>query len=177
MRDVVISTPRLLLVAPEMEDCDALISFWQDPETMQHIGAGGTWDLDAYRDRIERAVRMHNEHGMTFWTVIEKASGDIIGQGGLVPIEFDGPEIELGYRLGKPYWGKGYATEIAQASAAHAFDSLGVDELVAVCYEENLASRAVLSKAGFVEAGLSDVYYGVTLIVHRMMRESCESIR
>ncbi len=177
MRDVVISTPRLDLIAPVIDDCESLIGYWQDPETMQYIGAGDTWEPEAYRERIERAARMHNEHGMTFWTVIERESGDIIGQGGLVPIEFNGPEIELGYRLGKQYWGKGYATEIAKASAAHGFDSLGIDELVAVCYKENLPSRKVLKNAGFVEAGESDVYYGVTLIVHRMMREGHASIR
>lgn len=171
MREVVFSTARLDLVVPLMEDSEALIGYWSDPETMKHIGAGRAWDLEAVVERIERAIRMQREQGMTFWTVIEKESGSAIGQGGLVPIEFDGPEIELGYRLGKAHWGKGYATEIAKASAAYGFGEMGVEELVAVCYAENLASRRVLIKAGFKEVGESDVYYGVATVVHRMRKE------
>lgn len=174
---VVVKTDRLLLCAPSLDHLDTLASLWGDPETMKYIGAGGAWTREQIAERLQRAIRTQQEHGMTFWTIIEKDSGSIIGQGGLVPIEFDGPEIELGYRLGKEYWGKGYATEIARASAAYGFDTLGVDELVAVCYEENLPSRRVLIKAGFQEVGESDLYYGVRTIVHRMTKDDAPGIR
>ncbi len=176
-RDIVIQTDRLLLLVPSMDDCGALHELWSDPETMKYIGAGGVWTRAQIEERLQRAMRTQQEHGMTFWTIIERASGSIVGQGGLVPIEFDGPEIELGYRLGKEHWGKGYATEIARASAAYGFDTLGVDELVAVCYEENLPSRRVLHKAGFHEVGESDLYYGVRTIVHRMTKDGAPGIR
>jgi len=176
-RSVISETDRIALHAPDMSHVNALAAFWSDPDTMRYIGAGGVWTRDQVCARIERAIRMHDEQGMTFWTVVEKASGKVIGQGGLVPIEFDGPEIELGYRLGKEYWGKGYATEIAQASAAYGFEKLDVDALVAVCSAENLASRRVLIKAGFAEVGESDVYYGVPTVVHRMGRDGKPGIR
>ena len=90
----------------------------------------------------------------------------LIGQGGLVPINFNDPETELGYRLGRDHWGNGYATEIARATAAYGFERLRLDRLVAVCYEENLGSRRVLRKSGFRELGESDVYYSVRTILH-----------
>ena len=168
VRKTVLTTERLMLVAPDMDDCDALCRLWSDPETMRYIGAGGTWSREQVVERIERAIGMQRDRGMTFWTVVEKDSDEVIGQGGLVPIEFNGSEIELGYRLGRAHWGKGYATEIARAAAAYGFDTLDLDALVAVCYAENLPSRRVLIKAGFHEAGESDLYYGVKTIVHRM---------
>ncbi len=177
MRQTVCETDRLVLVAPHESDIDALCALWGDAETMKHIGSGEPWSKEKVTQRIERAMRMHEEQGMTFWTVIEKSSGKVIGQGGLVPIEFDGPEIELGYRLGKDHWGKGYASEIARASAAYAFEQLGIEELVAVCDPANLASRRVLIKAGFNEVGESDVYYGVPTIVHRITKDGMPGIR
>lgn len=168
VREVVCSTPRLDLVVPMTEDCGALEVLWSDLETMRYIGDGSAWDLSKIRERIERAIRMQRDRGMTFWTLIERDSGLVIGQGGLVPIDFNGAEVELGYRLGKSFWGKGYASEIARASAAYGFESLGLKKLVAVTDRENLASRRVLIKTGFVEEGVSDVYYGVPTIVHRM---------
>ena len=151
-----------------------LADMWGDPETMRYIGDGSGWTREKVDERIERAIKTHRDQGMTFWTVIERANGLVVGQGGLVPIEFNGDEVELGYRLGKAYWGKGYASEIAHASAAHGFGALGLGALVAVCYPENLASRRVLIKTGFVEDGESDVYYGVRTVVHRMVRDPME---
>ena len=172
MREVVCSTARLDLVVPTMEDCRALATMWGDPETMRYIGDGSGWTREKVEERIKRAIERQQDRGMTFWTVIERSSGEVIGQGGLVPIEFNGDEIELGYRLGKAHWGNGYASEIARASAAYGFEELGFEALVGVCNAENLASRRVLIKAGFVEDGESEVYYGVPTVVHRMRRNS-----
>lgn len=168
MREVITATARLDLVAPGIEDCEPLSELWGDPETMRFIGDGSAWDRAKISERIERAIGMQRDRGMTFWTVIERESGAVIGQGGLVPIEFNGPEVELGYRIGRAHWGKGYASEIARASAQYGFESLGLEKLVAVTHHDNLASRRVLIKAGFVEIGESDVYYGVPTVVHLM---------
>jgi len=166
MRKPLIQTECLNLCVPSMDDLDALASMWSDPETMKYIGAGGAWPREKVRERIERAIETFNEHSLCFWTVIERGTNTIIGQGGLVPVNFNGPEIELGYRLGKDHWGKGYATEIARATAHYGFEKLKLDRLVAVCYEQNLGSRRVLIKSGFRELGESDVYYAVRTILH-----------
>lgn len=177
MPDLITQTERLTLRVPTMDDVDVLAAYWSDPETMKYIGKAGTgWTREQVVERIERAMRFCSEHGMTFWTVVENESGTVIGQGGLVPIEFNGPEIELGYRLGKPHWGKGYATEIARASAAYGFERFGHDRLVAVSYPENIASRMVLEKTGFEERGLTDVYYEVTCMHFELTRERWESL-
>ncbi len=177
MTDLITQTERLTLRVPTMDDIDVLASYWSDPETMKYIGKGGTgWTREQVVERIERGIRFCAEHGMTFWTVVENDTGTIIGQGGLVPIEFNGPEIELGYRLGKAHWGKGYASEIARASAAYGFETLGHERLVAVSYPENIASRRVLTKAGFEELGSTDKYYETTCVIYELTKERWDSV-
>lgn len=171
MTGIITQTDRLTLRVPTLEDIEPLCVLWSDPQTMKYIGKGGTpWTRDMVTERIERAIRFCAEHGMTFWTIIENDSGSVIGQGGLVPIEFNGPEIELGYRLGKPYWGKGYASEIARASAGYGLDRLGHDRLVAVTYPENAGSRRVLEKTGFIELGMSDLYYETSCVLYELTK-------
>ncbi len=171
---VIASTDRLALRAPTHGDLTPLAELWSDPETMRYIGPGDPWDEAKVRERIERAVRTHAETGMTFWTVCDR-DGTVMGQGGLVPIGFNGPEVELGYRLGRAFWGRGYATEIARLSRDHAFGPLGLDRLVAVTHPENHASRRVLAKVGFRETGMSDVYYGVRCLTHQLTRDMLDA--
>lgn len=166
MRKPIIRTQRLDLCVPSVDDVDALAAMWSHSETMKFIGTGQPWTPDKVAQRIERAIETFKEHGVCFWTVIHRETNSIIGQGGLVPISFNGPEIELGYRLGKSHWGNGYATEIARAAAAYGFETLKLDRLVAVCDPENLGSRRVLKKSGFRELAESDLYYAVRTILH-----------
>ncbi|RMH27479.1 MAG: N-acetyltransferase [Planctomycetota bacterium] len=166
--ELVARSERLSLVAPSMEHLDALCAMWSDAETMRYVGKGLAWTREEVAARIERAMKSHAERGMAFWTIVRNGDGVVLGQGGVVPIEFDGPEIELGYRLGRAHWGRGYATEAAGLTRDHAFGALGVGRLVAVTYPENVASRRVLAKVGFRETGESDKYYGVHAITFEM---------
>lgn len=171
---IVATSQRLALRVPSMDDLDALAAMWADPETMRYIGKGLTWSRDEVAARIERAVRSHAERCMTFWTMV-RHDGLVLGQGGVVPIDFDGPEIELGYRLGRAHWGCGYATETARLARNHAFGALGVERLVAVTYPANLASRRVLAKVGFRETGETDKYYGVRSVRYALESDKWQS--
>jgi RimJ/RimL family protein N-acetyltransferase len=64
-------------------------------------------------------------------------------------------EVELGYGLRKPSWGRGYASEIAQALVRRAFGEMGIDRLVASVTVANVASVRVLEKAGLRRTGIS----------------------
>jgi RimJ/RimL family protein N-acetyltransferase len=66
----------------------------------------------------------------------------------------DGEHPEVGYWLGVPFWGKGYATEAARALIDHAFGELGYDVLVSGARVSNPASRRVLQKCGFEWTGV-----------------------
>jgi RimJ/RimL family protein N-acetyltransferase len=160
-----------------MAHLGSLAAMWADPETMRFVGAGKPWTEPEVRERLERAIAMHERTGMAFWVVrlidADGNPGEIIGQAGVVPVEAKGPEIELGYRLGRAHWGRGYATEAALACANYATDPMGplrLDRLIAVAYPENIASRNVLTKAGFAELGESDRYYSVPCSLYELVR-------
>lgn len=93
----------------------------------------------------------HYERGdrYGFWAAIEKASGDFLGWFHFRPGDDAKPdEPELGYRLRRPAWGKGYATEASRALIHMGFTELGVRRVIAYTSEDNIASRRVLEKSG-----------------------------
>ena len=91
--------------------------------------------------------------------MIERDSGALIGDAGLYLLDGRGPEVELGYTLGRQWWRRGYGTELARALLIAACDEFGLDELVAVADPANAASTRVLDKAGMQPAG-SRLAYG-----------------
>ena len=54
----------------------------------------------------------------------------------------------MGYLLGRPYWGRGLATEAARVSVQYGFESLGVETIVAIVHPDNVASQRVIEKLG-----------------------------
>lgn len=76
----------------------------------------------------------------------------IIGSCGFGRVDETG-EIELGFLLAQKYWGKGLATEIAEAAMLYGFNKLGFREIIALTDLENIASQRVLEKIGFTKRG------------------------
>ncbi len=103
------------------------------------------------------------EHGFSLWLATEKATGAVVGDCGLQPLEFRGPEVELGYRLGRRHWGRALATEAATVCLRTGFEELGLERIVAVAYPDNAASRRVLEKIGFRYEGLGRHYGGAAV--------------
>ncbi len=85
------------------------------------------------------------------YSVTLAATGQFIGCAGLENSRGNG--LEIGYWIGQPFWGKGYATEAAQALVDVAFRNTEIDVLRASCRESNAASRRVIHKCGFQYAG------------------------
>jgi RimJ/RimL family protein N-acetyltransferase len=76
---------------------------------------------------------------------------------GMIGLELAGREAEVGYWIGKPYWGQGYASEALEALADHGFRKLGLERLTAAAMPENPASIRVQEKNGFVFAGTGEI--------------------
>lgn len=143
-----ITTPRLLLRPFTADDHAAIHAVYADPEVMRFVGHGAhrrpadtTTALRGYADAL--AAR-----GYGFVAVVERATGDVIGDAGLHPLGGRGPDIELGYTLARAKWGRGYATELARGLAEHAFATLDVPRVAAQVEPGNAASRRVLEKLG-----------------------------
>ncbi|MFN8201722.1 MAG: GNAT family N-acetyltransferase [Solirubrobacteraceae bacterium] len=140
-------TDRLEIRPFVLADRAAMQPIYDDPEVMRHITGGGD-----PRGWVASYVRDQRTRGFTFWAVVERATGDIIGEAGLAPFD-DGRRVELGYLLRRDRWGRGLATEAARAILDAAFTDLGAREVMAVVDEGNDASLNVLRKLGFSEVG------------------------
>ncbi len=143
-----VETARLLLLRPEESDREVLREMHRDDRVMATLG--GTRS-DAESDVLLDVFRAHwAAHHFGYWIVRDPASGRFVGRGGLRLLVVDGtPEIEVGYGLMSEFWGRGFATEIAEASVRAAFDVVGVRSLVCFTMPSNAKSRRVMEKAGF----------------------------
>ncbi len=142
----ILQTERLLLRHLQVSDMDSLVDLWTDPIVMRFMG--GPREVVKLRVSIESALN-DNKKKYDLWTIVEKKSGQVIGECGLIEKEVEGKsEIELVYILAKNAWGKGYATEIADATKKHAFRVLGLERIISLIDPENEASEKVAQKVG-----------------------------
>jgi RimJ/RimL family protein N-acetyltransferase len=130
---------------------------------------GGTRSDEQLKIRIAQWTDHWKAHGFGPTLFRERATGQSIGWGGLQLSTIGiGECLTVGYVIAPDAWGRGYATEIATASVAHAFGPLGAEILHASALSTNGASRRVLEKAGLsLEAeidheGHVEVIYVVT---------------
>lgn len=163
---VVIETPRLLIRLPEDDDAPAYYAIHGDPEVTKWLGGARPNSIAEERDRIAARRTMHDELGYTMWTVEEKDTGEVVGLGGLFPVEKIGPEVEVAYHFRKDRWGRGYATEVARACLDFGFDN-GLEKILGLVAPENTASARVLEKCGMQRTGTGR-YYDLDLIVYTL---------
>ena len=147
-----ILSARLLARPYEIGDVTAMHAVLLGDERAMAL-IGGPLDLEQARAGIEQSIAWNEREGLGFGPVIERATGAIVGEAGLVPFAGEGPEVELGYAFGPQHWGRGYATEIGRRLLEQAFGPLGLERVVAVTKEANAGSRNVLRKLGFEPAG------------------------
>jgi RimJ/RimL family protein N-acetyltransferase len=145
---VYLQTERLILRRVTEADADDLVALDSDPEVMRYVG--GVHPPEVVRDDILPAWLEYYERGEDFgyWAAVEKSTGGLIGWFHLRPEHEPPHELEVGYRLKRSAWGKGYATEGTRALISKAFDELGADRVVATADEPNVRSWRVMEKAG-----------------------------
>jgi ribosomal-protein-alanine N-acetyltransferase len=120
-----------------------------DPEVMRYFPSVLT--RSESDERVEPIVQSFEQDGFGLWAVEERSSRRFLGFTGLARPSFDAhftPAVEIGWRLAREAWGRGFASEAARAAAAFAFDELGLAELVSFTAEQNARSCAVMRRLG-----------------------------
>jgi [ribosomal protein S5]-alanine N-acetyltransferase len=151
-----IVTERLLIRPLAPTDAEAMHSVFSDPEVMRYI-PGGACDRERSLARLRSLTDHQQRHGFSKWAVTEKTAGGLIGDCGLQYLD-GGPDIELGFHLGRRYRGQGYATEAAGACLAWA-RAERAEHVVAIVDPGNQGSVRVLHKIGMTAEGTGS-YFG-----------------
>jgi RimJ/RimL family protein N-acetyltransferase len=176
-------TERLLLRPWRDSDRAPFAAINTDPKVMEHFPRTTTREeSDAFADRI--VARMERQ-GFGLWAVEVPGVANFIGFIGLNPADavLGRPVLEIGWRLAAEHWSRGYATEGARASLAHAFDVLGKDEVVSFTTTANQRSRHVMEKLGLVHRpeddfdhpGVPPSWSGRRHVLYRITREQWRS--
>ena len=148
-------TSRLVLRPWRPEDRAPFAALNADPEVMRDLG--GPLTRAASDAKLGRYITTFERHGCSR-LVIEDRNG-FVGYAGVMPAAPDhplAPHAEIGWRLVRAAWGKGYATEAARAALGDAFARLGVDEVLAYTEIDNLRSQAVMERLGLRREPLLD---------------------
>jgi RimJ/RimL family protein N-acetyltransferase len=145
----VLETERLVLRAPRLDDAEAIATLINERRIAENLA------------RVPHPYSLADAEGFIGWAnkndseasfLITLPDDTIVGGCGVGVLS--GTDPEIGYWLGVPYWGNGYATEVARALVDHAFADLGYERLEAGARVSNPASRRVLEKCGFQWTGV-----------------------
>jgi RimJ/RimL family protein N-acetyltransferase len=155
---MILETARLRLEPWAPEHLDGLCRLNGDPLVMRWI-TGEAETREQTIAAIERVQARWREFGYSWWSFIERESGDLIGAGCVQHLDRDPANpLELGWRLIPSRWGQGLASEAARAMAGFAFDDLAAPLLLAVAWPENTGSRRVMERLGMRFRGIEHWY-------------------
>lgn len=179
---MIFETERLYARPVSTDDAEAFFPIYSDVEVMRFLTrtpgvVTPVQSVEEMRDslgnRIAAGARYRENRGA--WALVRKDDERIIGLVMCKPIP-DGDDVltedtEIGWHLGREFWGQGYATEAGAAVAQYAWQSEPeLRRLIAVCYHENQPSLAVMHRLGMSFVGESVRYYGVQLDVYELVR-------
>lgn len=143
-----LQTERLTLRRLTFDDAPFLVLLLNQPSFLAQIGDRGVRTVDDARRYLrDGPMAMYERYGFGLWHVGRKADGAAIGLCGLLRRD-NLPDVDVGYALLPEFWGNGYAFEAVSATLRHAAQKFGLERVIAVVSDGNVASIRVLEKAG-----------------------------
>jgi [ribosomal protein S5]-alanine N-acetyltransferase len=145
---ILLETERLILRHFHLFDGEAMNRVFGDPEVMRY--GPGVQTQAWVREWLNHCLEDYSKLGFGPWAVVSRLDSTVLGYAGLFHFpDIDGrPEIEVGYRLARTYWGQGYATEAVKGILKYAFHVLCLPRLIALIDPQNTASIHVAEKVG-----------------------------
>ncbi len=143
-----IRTERLRLRRWQPDDLEPMHLLNSSPEEMRHFPA--LLSREETAAWIRRCEESHERDGFGFCAVERLDTNEVIGACGLFRVSFEAPftpAVEIGWRLRKPHWGQGFATEAARATLEFGW-AKGLSEIVALTVPANLPSQRVMERLG-----------------------------
>jgi len=144
-----ITTERLILRPWTKDDFEPFYQINSDPRVMEYFPS--VLNREESDMLAEKIISAFMQQGWGLWAVSIPTIASFIGFIGLAVPTFDAhftPAVEVGWRLSRDFWGKGYATEGAKASIQYGFEMLKLNEIVSFTAKNNARSVAVMKKIG-----------------------------
>lgn len=156
-------------------DVEAAFAIYGDPEVMRGLSGVPEPNIESQRENLLAAVERYRERpkGMGFWALERKSDSRIVGGAIVKAIPEDEEKIEVGWQLGREFWGQGYATESARKAIEIGFRHLNIDRIYALVRPWNERSLRVTERLGFIRGEITHRYYELELIEHWLDRP-CE---
>lgn len=176
-------TERLVLRGWRDDDRAAWAAMNADPEVMRYFPDTLTREQsDAMLDRMDAALA---EQGWGLWALERQDTGEMVGFTGLAVPRHDlpfNPCVEVGWRLARSAWGRGFATEAAREALRVGFDEVGLAEVVSMTSVPNTPSRAVMERLGMTRDPADDFEHpavppGHPLRPHVLYRIRADAVR
>ena len=169
MNEVTLQTERLRMRWFREEDYEQFCKISADPEVMRFLGDGKPMAaMDVWR---QMATFMGHWYfrGYGVWAVEEKSTGKLVGRIGFMnPAGW--PGFELGWTLGREFWGRGFATEGARRALEYAFTDMDRDHVISLIAPDNVASIKVAERLGEKVEGQTEVI-GREVLVYGIGRD------
>lgn len=175
MPPTMIETPRLLLRPFVLSDAAVAYEWLGDAVVMRYTPSGPDASLQQTTERIVNYQRHHAANGFSKWVIVDRQTQRAIGDSGLLLMPESG-DIELGFRLARPWWGKGLATEASRGWVRTAFEDFRLSRLTAFAHPENRASLRVLAKVGFSHER-ADTVFGMQSLVFSLVAGGAKALQ
>jgi len=187
--ELTLLSDRLMMTPLESTDVDMAVELWTDPEVVRYICDVLT--EEEVRQEMPDTVRRGGTGAIGIWCIADRATGEKFGSAYLLPmptekddVDYDlivmgqmpDTDIEIGYFLKPSAWGQGYATEICERMLQFAFQEASLNEVVASVHENNVASKTVLEKSGFLFAGRT-LCWGKDTPIYKISRDEWIELR
>jgi len=166
---VTLQTPRLLLRMFRQTDIDAYARICADPDVMRFLGGTPMSRGEAWR-QMAMFLGHWQLRGYGMWAVEERETGTLVGRVGFLEPE-GWPGFELAWTLGRPHWGRGFASEAARAALDYAFTTLGRERVISLIHPDNPRSIRVAERLGEHVEGEAEVN-GWHLRVYAIRKEA-----
>src|SRR5579864_9557638 len=153
-----LETERLIMRSFREADFEAFASFMADPDVMLYLTGSPMSRADAWRS-LASSLGHWMLRGYGTWAVERRSDHAVIGRVGMINPE-GWPGLEIGWTLGKHYWGMGYATEAAACAMRYAFLTQPVSKLISCIHPDNVASQAVATRLGETKGQRSEIVTG-----------------
>jgi len=159
-----IVTDRLILRRFTLEDAENMFNNWaNDPEVTKYLRWPPHSDVDATRKLLAEWIACYDDPAYYSWAIALKENDVVIGSLGIMGVSEIDEAGEIGYCIGKKWWGKGFMTEALNAVISFGFEQAGFNRLEAGHSIHNPASGCVMQKAGMTLEGIARQKYKANL--------------